>query len=250
MAAGKNKLQRFMRLYCGGYDLSGDARVLSSLDNKFAWVDLTGWSDAIRAGLADGQRQVGVRGFQALLNDAAAGAFTALKNADNTQIVSVALGSGTEPAVSDPAYLLASAQISDNAGWDGRAAAINADFVPDAAQANANAVRPWGKVLLPLTALAATTNGTAINNGAASTAGAHAQLHVLATAAGNFAFTLEHSTTGAFAGEEATLMTFTANGSAITAERQVAAGTVNQYVRFRAVRTGGTCSVVCTFARN
>ncbi len=43
--------------------------------------------------------------------------------------------------------------------------------------------------------------------------------------------------------------TFTATGSAITSEHGSGTGTVRQYVRFRAARTGGSCTPVVTFAR-
>jgi hypothetical protein len=103
-------------------------------------------------------------------------------------------------------------------------------------------------VLHPAVARSSTTNGTTVNHGAATSNGFQANLHVYA-AGGVWAFTIEHSTTGAFAGEQATLHTFTANGSAIASEHGSGTGAVRQYVRAVLTRTSGNASAVITFAR-
>ena len=81
-------------------------------------------------------------------------------------------------------------------------------------------------------------------------AGAVANLHVTATSSGDYAFTIEHSNTAAWGGEEATLMTFSADGSSVVSEQQTASGAVQQYIRFVATRTAGTVSVFCALALN
>jgi hypothetical protein len=247
MTAGKNKLTRYMRIYVGGYDLSGDARTVDSLDAMYADQDMSGWSDQVKKSLADMVMSVGIRGFQALMNDtASSGAHSLLKSPDGVtqKQVSVLLGGGASPAASDPAYLLTGVDIAGNIVMDGKAPAIRGDFVPMPGYMDG---QPWGKVLMPNTSLAATTNGSTVDDAASSANGAHANLHILATASGNFEFKIEHSTDGI---SWATLGTvFTANGSAITSEYKTFTGTVNRYVRFVATRTGGTASVVCVFAR-
>ena len=248
MAAGKNKLTRYARIYVGGFDLSGDARNLDALDSMMGEADMTGWSNTFREFLADMRMSMGVRGFTALANDTAVtGAHTLLKTPTGgaRQQVSVLLGGGAAPAAGDIAYLLTGVDISDAMAWDGQAAIIRADFLP---YPGYMAGKPWGWVLMPSTSLTETTNGTAVDNVASSALGAHANLHILATDSGNFAFTIEHSANGV---DWATLGTaFTADGSAVTSEyKTFAAGTINQHVRFVATRTGGTCTAVCTFAR-
>lgn len=249
MATGKNKLTRFMRIYVGGYDLSGDARSFDSLDNQYTEVDLTGWSDTVKKFLADMALQVGIRGFQALANDtASSGAHTLLKTPDGVtqKQVSLLLGGGAAPAAGDLAYLLSGVDLLDSMVWDGQAAAIRGDFVP---KPGLMLGKPWGRVLMPSTSLTDTTNGSTVQDADAATAlGAHANLHILATSSGNFAFTIEHSSNGS---SWATLGTaFSANGGAITSEyKTFAAGTINKYVRFVATRTGGTCTAVCIFSR-
>lgn len=247
MAAGKNKLTRYMRIYLGGYDLSGDARTVDSLDAMYAEQDMSGWSDQVRKSMADMVMSVGVRGFQALMNDTATtGAHTLMKSPDGVtqKQVSVLFGGGAAPAAGDPAYLLTGVDIAGNIVMDGKAPAIRGDFVPMPGYMDG---QPWGKVLMPSTSLTETTNGATVNDIASSANGAHANLHILATASGNFAFTIEHSANGV---DWATLGTaFTADGSAIASEYKTFTGTINQYVRFVATRTGGTCTAVCVFAR-
>lgn len=245
MTAGKNKLLKYARIYVNGYDLSGDARTFDSLDCQFGDQDMSGWSNQTRMYLADQRLIVGVRGFQALLNDAAAGAYTILKTPTGVtqKQVSVLFGGGAAPAAGDLAYLLAGAQLNDQSGLDGQALNIKADFLP---MPGVTVGMPWGVVLHPATSLAATTNGTSINNGAGTTTGWQANLHVTVSSGGTWAFTIEHSTNGS---SWSTLGTFTINGSAVASEHLTDVGTVNQYVRFVATRTGGSVTPICTFAR-
>lgn len=248
VTSGKDKLMRHLRIFIGGYNLSGDARTFSSLDNKFEGVDVSGWSEFVRNFLVDGWRQVGVRGFQALLNDATGRAFAQLKDAENTSRLSLLFGGGGEPAVGDPAYLMSSIQLSDLAGWDGRAAAIGPmDFLPDAAQYSNDIDNPFGVVLQAETSLSATTTNSSHDNAASSANGWHANIHVTATSSGNFAFVIEHSSNDS---AWSTLGTFTTTGGSVGSEQLSGTGTVNRYTRVVSTRTAGTVTAVVTFARN
>jgi hypothetical protein len=149
--------------------------------------------------------------------------------------------------VGDPAYLLGAVQISDPAGWDGQAAAISADFINDQSAYAVAINYPWGVVLSPETSYSSTQTQGSADNGAATTAGAHAHLHVTASSGGTWAFTIEDSANDS---DWATIMTFTANGSAVTSERQTSAGAVRRYVRAVLTRTSGSVTAVITFARN
>jgi len=75
--------------------------------------------------------------------------------------------------------------------------------------------------------------------------GGSAFLHVL-QAAGSDTYTIivEGSATGAFSGEEVTLATFTLEASAQGSERIAISGTVHQYVRFKATRSGSAGDTV------
>jgi hypothetical protein len=86
------------------------------------------------------------------------------------------------------------------------------------------------------------TVGVLDDTNAAVTATCCATLHIwTACAADTYAVVVEHSTT--LGSGYATLMTFTANGSAITSERKtVASGTINKYRRITATRTGAAAN--------
>lgn len=250
MAAGKNKLVRFMRLIFGSYNLSGDSRQFGELSNAYDAVDMHGWSDAALNYLAEGHRMTGVKGYQALMNDATLGAYTALKQTAgsmNQKALSVLFGSLAEPVIGDPAYLIGAVQLADPADYDGGAVVLKCDFEADAAQANASNDNPLGVVLHPETSLAATTNGASVDNLAASAAGGHGNLHNTVSSGGTWAFKIQHSTDNS---AWADLVSFTINGSVVNSEGVNVAGTINRYLRFVATRTSGSVTPICTFARN
>ncbi len=248
MATGKNKLTRFSRLYFGGYDLSGDQRKFDSLENSFGSADMTGESEACENFLSNKRRKVGVKGYQALLNNTAAGAYTILAAAPQMGIVSVYLGGGDVPAAGDMAYLLPAVQMADTTEFNQKVGALSTDFEMNASQVSSLVDSPLGMVLLPKTNLTITTNGSAVDGVPQSTAGGRANLHVFTSSGGTWAFTIEDSADGATGW--ATIATFTANGSTVTSEHKTISGTIRQYTRLISTRTSGTCTVACAFARN
>lgn len=247
MSAGKNKLMRFTRLYFGGYDLSGDQRTFSALENSFESVDMTGEKDAVENFLSNKRRKVGVKGYQALLNDASGGAYTILKNAPQTGIVSVYLGGSDVPAVGDMAYILPAVQLADTTEFNSAVGALSTDFEMNAAQMSSLVDSPIARILEPKTALTGTTTTASIDGVAGSTSGGRGNIHVFVSSGGTWAFVIEHSTNDS---TWATLMTFAATGNSVTAEHKTVSGTVNRYLRLVATRTSGTCTVACAFARN
>lgn len=242
--SGKDKILRYTRVLADGYDISGDFRTFSQLDNEFGQVDMWGASDAVHNFYADGQRMVGVRGLQVLLNDATAGAFTQLKAAGNTnRIVTVAFGGGGEPAVPDPAYVMQGIDFSALQGIDAGAINMTTDLIPKANLAHYN---PMGYVLANMSLVSSTFNGASVDLGAAVTANWQANLHVTDTATG-CTLRIEHSSDdSAFS----TLGTFSADGSSLLGERLSGAGaSINRYVRFAlAAIGGGTLSGLVSFS--
>lgn len=245
MAAGKNKLLRYCRLYVNGGDLSGDSRTFSSAESIAESVDMTGWSSAqYRSYIVEQTVNVALRGYQAMLNDDTNQSFDLLKDAGGTGFeVSLLFGGGAAPVAGDPAYIMAAAQFSSSISIDESKPILTAEFLADSS-VSAH-YKPWGVVLLPSTALTSTTTGTTIDNLAATTSAYHAHLHILATSSGDYEFVIQHSTNGS---DWSTLNTFTLNGSAIGSERLSGTGTVNRYRRIVATRTGGTCTAVCVLA--
>lgn len=245
---GKNKIMRYARLFFGGFDLSGDSRVFSSCDWQCGEVDMTGWNQSIRNYLPDQFFEAGIRGYNAFMNDTPlSGAFTLLKTADGGVTpanVSLFFGGNAEPTYGDPSYSLSAAQMSGQTTQDGGAFVIAADFLP-LAGVTASGI-PWGVVHHPVLSRSATFAGTSVDNLAATTLGYAVLLHIIATASGNFAFKIEHSTNDS---TWADLVTFTINGGTLTSEYKTGSGTVNRYTRLSGTRTGGTCTPVCSLIR-
>lgn len=104
----------------------------------------------------------------------------------------------------------------------------------------------FGYSLLPKTTISASTTGAAKDDGAATTTGAIAHLHVtnIVSATGSWVVTIQDSADGSTGW--ATIGTFTAK-TAVGAQRLVIAGTVRRYVRYVNTVTGGS-SPSCTFA--
>lgn len=105
----------------------------------------------------------------------------------------------------------------------------------------------YGRCLSPLTAITADTNGSSVDNGAASSNGAVAHLHVTAfSGLTSDAIRIEHSTNNS---TWTTLATFTTVTGA-TSQRLDITGTVNRYVRVVDDVTGtGSCTRLVALAR-
>lgn len=245
--SGKDKILRWCRLFYGGYDLSGDARTIGTLENMFGDAEWTGWDEALRNFTYDAVRQVGISGFQCLMNDDSNRSMDLLKNPSSSNRISVLFGGGGEPAIPDPAYLLPSVHMRTDTSFDSPVGVLQADFIMDAAQYDANTSNPLG-IILCNQGLTATVSLASHDNEGTSTNGFHANLHITATASGDYSFDVEHSVNDS---DWATLGTFTADGSTVTSEHlSDSDNPVNQYTRLTATRTAGTCTAVLTFARN
>lgn len=244
--SGKDKLLRHVRVYIGEYDLSGDIRTFDRLENTFEAADMTGVSEGCKNYSIGSVRTVGVQGIQALLNDAAAGSWSVLKDSDTEREISVLMGGSGAPATGDPAYLLPAVQASSDTGIDGNVNIMTANFLFTPSGANAVVSNPIGVVLHPATSLSSTTNGTGVDNGASSSGGCWALLHITATTGGTWTFKVQDSPNDS---DWADVLTFTANGSTVTSEQNNASGTIDRYLRFQATRTSGSVTPVCTVAR-
>jgi len=245
-SSGKDKILRWTRIIVGGYDLSGDARTFSTFENQFGAANVHGINEELVNYLSDGVREVGISGFRCLMNDTTNRSMDLLDTGDVANQISVLFGGGGEPAIPDPAYLLPSREMRIGTSFDASVGVLDTDFLFDSAQYDANSSNPLG-VVLANQQYTTTTQSASHDNEAATTNGWHANLHVTATASGDYAFTIEHSTDDS---GWATLGTFVADGSTVTSEHLSGSGTANQYVRFVATRTAGTATIVCTFARN
>lgn len=244
----KDKLLRGTRLYFGGYDLSCDSRTFGTLENSTSEVDVTGWCETAGNYLSDKLRTVGLLGYQAIVNDASGRSHATLKNAPNSDVLSLAIGSGgAVPAIGDMAYLLPAIQMGAPVSFDGSIAIVAADFRFDADQMDSDYDNPWGVVLQHATSLTATTNAASVDNGASTANGGFGIVHITISDGGTWVLKIQHSIDDA---AWADLITYTIIGDAIEAEGAGVSGTVNRYLRFQATRTSGTLTSFVTFARN
>ena len=77
----KDHLLRYAKLYRGGFDYSGFTREIGEAQNEIDFANLHSIADLVRWGTAKGHRQVGMTGYQALMDDTAAtGSHTNLKS--------------------------------------------------------------------------------------------------------------------------------------------------------------------------
>lgn len=122
------------------------------------------------------------------------------------------------------------------------------DVVSVSGSYNTDGVVGYGVIIDPLTAITVDTNGTSVDNGAATSAGGIAHLHVTAfSGLTSNSVIVEHSTDNS---AWSTLGTFTL-ATGLTSERITVAGTVNRYLRVRDDVTGvGSTTRIVAFARN
>ncbi len=214
-----------------GHNLTGDGNRLVVNDAR-DMHDVTAFGDAVHR-FVGGQRNIGIE-HAGYMNADAGRSHPALKGATLNGVVSLLLGQNAAPAAGDPAYSLMTQQ--------GRYSTVpeRGGYIPFRANfANRGSLGGWGVALAVPTTFTNDSNGSAVDNGAASSDGGAAYLHVLQAAASDtYTITVEGSSTGAFSGEESTLATFTLDASATGSERQALSGSIPQYTRWKAVRTG------------
>src|SRR5579871_4902899 len=198
----------FLQVLVDGYDLTGDSNRLV-ISDSYAVYDVTAFIDGVHK-FIPGTRTISLS-HAGYMNSAAARSHPVLKGLSVQGVVSLFLGQNANPQVGYPAHSLYVLE-----GSYSPLPQVNR-YVPfTAAFANSASLGGWGVALAVPVSFTNTTNGTGVNNGAATTKGGTAFLHVLQAAASDtYTFTVEGSTTGAFAGEQTTLATFTLNASAL-----------------------------------
>lgn len=221
----------------GGYELTGDSFRLV-LSDGVDMHDVTAFGDAVHR-FIPGQRMAGIE-HGGYLNSAAAQSHPVLKSGVFEGVVSVLLGQNIAPVVGDPTFSLGTLQGQYQTMPE------RGTFVPFSARfANKGELGGWGVALAVPISFTNSTNGTSVDNGASSANGGAAFLHVLQAAASDtYAITIEGSSSGAFAGEQTTLATFTLNASALGSQRVSVGGTIPRYTRWKAVRTGSAGNTV------
>lgn len=215
----------------GGYALTADSHTMSITD-ECAQFDVTSFGDQVH-NFVNGARNIKLE-HKGFLNPAAARSHPVLKGAAVQDVVSVLVGQNADPVVGDPMFSLDVVQ-----GQYHTLPEFN-NAIPFMAQFAGRGQRGgWGQVLAAPQNITDSTTSSVIDQGASSPQGGAAFLHILtATASDTYSLVLEGSDTGAFAGEESTLATFSQDGSALGAERVALSGAIPRYVRWVATRSG------------
>jgi hypothetical protein len=226
-----------VQIIVGGYDLTADLNKVNIDDSRKMHSTLS-FNDDVEK-FIPGQRMAKLA-HAGFMNAVAAQSHPVLKGLAVDGVVGIFVGQNTDPVVGDPVYnLLTQQQNYQVAPQVGQVIPFQANF------ANRGERAGWGVALAVPVSFTNSTNGTGVNNGAASSNGGAAFLHIL-QAAGSDTYTIviEDSNTGAFGGEENTIGTFTLDASELGSERLALSGTIRQYVRFKATRTGSTGDTV------
>lgn len=168
----------------------------------------------------------------------------ALKLVGVDKVAGVAWGDNAAPAMGDIACGMPVHQSSYTVSAD-----LNGLLAAKAALKSIGTPLEWGTLLANLTGVSADGNTTAVDQLAASSAGASAYLFVTGVSASDTAvIKVQHSTNNSTWTD---LITFAANASVITAERAEVSGTVNRYVRvfYDVTGTGISINFAVIFCR-
>jgi hypothetical protein len=214
-----------------GYDLTGDMNRIA-IDDSRKMQAASVFGDVV-AKFIPGQRMAKLN-HQGFMNAASAQAHPVLKGLAVDGVLSILLGQNADPVDGDLAYHLMSAQEQYQvAPQIGQVIPFRASF------ANKGDEAGWGVALAVPVTITNSSNGSSIDNGAASSNGGAVFLHILqAAATDTYSIIVEGSATGVFGGEETTVATFTLNGSQINSERVAAVTSIPRYLRYKATRTG------------
>lgn len=225
----------FLQVLVGGYDLTGDSNKISINDKRMMY-EVTAFNE-IAKNFISGKRIISLD-HAGYMNSTAGKSHPVLKAGNIQGVFSAFLGQNANPVVGDPTYSLF---IQEGAY---RAMPEVGKYVPFSSDMlNAGSLGGWGVSLVPPTTISATTTGTGVNNGASSANGGAAFLHVLQSPTPDtYTVIVEGATDAGFTTGLTTLATFTLNGSAVGSERRAIGGTIPQYTRYKATRTGAAAN--------
>ena len=210
-----------------GYELTGDSNRISINDSRDLF-DVTAFGDEAHKFLA-GQRMMAVQ-HAGFMNSGEAGSHPVLQGADVDGLFSLYVGENAAPRAGDPVFSLLTQQ-----GRYGALPQVNRMIPFRAGFANRGEDGGWGIALTQPVAVIGTTDGEAVDNGAASDGGGLACLHVLEAAGSDaYVITIETSGSGAFEGEQSVLASFSLDGRALGSEQVKIAGRIRRYVRWKA----------------
>ena len=226
-----NKLAgKWTQIYYAGYDLSGwshqfDATIEVDEIDGTAFLDgaknsfdgLPGGSAAVEAFLSTGagESEDGLSTYVPTYTD---------------YHLQILVGQNAAPAIGDPVFMLTAKQFDYKVPLSvATAVLIQSTFKQQ--------TKPYWGTVHANTSITNTTGFASVDGKMVSSAnGAEATLEIItALASDTYVIKVQHSTNDV---DWVDLMTFTADGSARTSERQTVTGTINRYTRALATRTG------------
>lgn len=233
-----------LQILVGGYELTGDYNQVQIADSR-AMLEQTSFGDGVH-NFAPGSRQFGIKhgGF---MNADTGRSHPVLKSANLDTEFSLFIGENAVPAVGNLVFSIdAKALKYSVAPQFGQVIMFGADLFT---KGNAGG---WGQALAVPVEFTNTTTGSGVDNGAATSNGGAAYLHVLTAAASDtYQIIVEHDDNSGFTSPE-TLVTFTLDASTIGSERIAVSGSIQQYTRFKATRSGSagdTVEIAVTLVR-
>lgn len=189
MTTGRTVL-RFWRVYCDGYDLSGQARTIGPLETTFDEGMDDAMSNPIK-GVLPGQAVVKVGTLNGIFNNTATSGIHAAMSgyAGTDRVVSVALGIQAAPAEGDPVFAGQFEQLGYAGKGDEPIATVSVPFGNSSAlSGNLYYAQPWGILLHALSAATAVNTANGYGGDGQTTKGGWMAYHV-STAAGSGAMT-------------------------------------------------------------
>ena len=211
-----------------GYELTGDSNHISINEDRDVF-DITAFEDEVRK-FTPGQRMMAVQ-HAGFMNRREARSHPVLKGANVDGLFSVYVGENAEPRTGDPVFSMLAQQ-----GRYGALPQVNRMIPFQAVFANRSDDGGWGIALTNPRYVIGSSKGSAVDNGVDSKGGGLVCLHLLDAADSDaYAFSIEGSDSGAFAGEEHVLATFTLDGRAIGSEQVKINRIIPRYVRWVAI---------------
>lgn len=227
------------------YNLTGDSNRVVINDRRDMY-DVSSFASSVHK-FIPGKRNVALEHSGYMNAASASSSHIALNGSNVDGILSVFLGQNADPAEGDPAYSFSVVQ-----GRYGINPAVG-NFVPFSANfATKGMIGGWGVALAVPTTISSSSNGSAIDNGVATTNNGVAYLHVLTSApSAGYTIAIEGADNAGFSTGVTTLGTFISDGSDLAAksERLPISGNISRYVRWKATAGTGSIQIAISLVR-
>jgi hypothetical protein len=232
-------VSKFMRVYAGGYDISGNTRSIGPLTWAFEEESMTCLNWPV-AGTLPGKATMGCGTLNGLFDNTATTGLHILQSSSGvTRDVMIPIGMSAAPTYNDPVYMGQFPQTGYMAEPGEIMSTVSITFSSNDVTKGLKYSKPWGVLLHPLGAeTAANTNETNVhNNGAGTTAGGYLMYQITAVAGtGSATISIDDSedgeTYGALSGATSGAIAHTSIPCAGIVQLATTA-TVKQYLRFQ-----------------